>query len=201
MTPRPRKATAKTPAATAEVAVALGAPPDGPEAPPAAAPEETVPGTEVPAAEADTGEDGPGAGFSLVRVVDVAMVLPNPNPVLVLEELAAPRRRLAIPIGLAEGTAISYALRGRTTPKPLTHELFVDVVNRLGGQVRAARLTLYTQGAYYAEVVVASSGAEHAVSCRPSDAIALALRQGAPATIAVASVLLDQLGTAGSTTG
>jgi bifunctional DNase/RNase len=198
MTPRPRKVTAKTPAATAEVAVAVGAPP---EAPSAAAPEETVPGTEVPATEADKEEDGPGAGFSLVHVVDVAMVLPNPNPVLVLEELAAPRRRLAIPIGLAEGTAISYALRGRTTPKPLTHELFVDVVNRLGGQVRAARLTLYTQGAYYAEVVVASSGAEHAVSCRPSDAIALALRQGAPATIAVASVLLDQLGTAGSTTG
>jgi len=199
MTPRPRKATAKTPAATAEVAVAVtvGAPPDGPEA----ASEETAPGTEVLATEADKEEDGPGAGFSLVRVVDVAMVLPNPNPVLVLEELAAPRRRLAIPIGLAEGTAISYALRGRTTPKPLTHELFVDVVNRLGGQVRAARLTLYTQGAYYAEVVVASSGAEHAVSCRPSDAIALALRQGAPATIAVASVLLDQLGTAGSTTG
>ena len=200
MTPRPRKATTKTPAASAEGAVAVVAPPDGPDAALAAA-EETPPGTAVPGTESDPEAGGPGAGFSLVRVVDVAMVLPNPNPVLVLEELATPRRRLAIPIGLAEGTAISYALRGRTTPKPLTHELFVDVVNRLGGQVRAARLTLYTQGAYYAEVVVASSGAEHAVSCRPSDAIALALRQGAPATIAVASVLLDQLGTAGSTTG
>jgi bifunctional DNase/RNase len=200
MTPRPRKATTKTPAASAEGAVAVVAPPDGPDAALAAA-EETPPGTAVPGTESDPEAGGPGAGFSLVRVVDVAMVLPNPNPVLVLEELATPRRRLAIPIGLAEGTAISYVLRGRTTPKPLTHELFVDVVNRLGGQVTGARLTLYTQGAYYAEVVVASSGAEHAVSCRPSDAVALALRQGAPATIAVASVLLDQLGTAGSTTG
>ncbi|MGA9078456.1 MAG: bifunctional nuclease family protein [Acidimicrobiales bacterium] len=200
MTPRPRKATTKTPAASAEGAVAVVAPPDGPDAALAAA-EETPPGTEVPGTEPAAEAGGAGAGFSLVRVVDVAMVLPNPNPVLVLEELATPRRRLAIPIGLAEGTAISYVLRGRTTPKPLTHELFVDVVNRLGGQVTGARLTLYTQGAYYAEVVVASPGAEHAVSCRPSDAVALALRQGAPATIAVASVLLDQLGTAGSTTG
>jgi hypothetical protein len=200
MTPRPRKATTKTPAASAEGVGAVVAPPDGPDAARAAA-AGTPPRTEVPGTESDETAGGPGAGFSLVRVVDVAMVLPNPNPVLVLEELATPRRRLAIPIGLAEGTAISYMLRGRATPKPLTHELFVDVVNRLGGQVTRARLTLYTQGAYYAEVVVASSGAEFAVSCRPSDAVALALRQGAPATIAVASVLLDQLGTAGSTTG
>jgi hypothetical protein len=90
MTPRPRKATTKTPAASAEGAVAVVAPPDGPDAALAAA-EETPPGTAVPGTESDPEAGGPGAGFSLVRVVDVAMVLPNPNPVLVLEELATPR--------------------------------------------------------------------------------------------------------------
>ncbi len=92
-------------------------------------------------------------------------------------------------------------LRGRPTPKPLTHELFVDVLGVLGARVLVARVTRYAQGAFFAELVVRAASKQHVVACRPSDAIALALRQGTGATVVVASSLLDQLGTAGTATG
>jgi bifunctional DNase/RNase len=139
--------------------------------------------------------------YVAVRVVEVAMVLPNPNAYLILEEIPPPRRRLSIPIGLAEGTAIGYILRGRPTPKPLTHELFVEVVHRLGGSIGIARVTRYAQGAYYAEIVVLADAGELVFACRPSDAVALALRQATTTPVAVASTLFDQLGTGGSATG
>jgi hypothetical protein len=138
--------------------------------------------------------------YIAVRVVEAAVVLPNPNAYLILEEIPPPSRRLSIPIGLAEGTAIGFVLRGRPTPKPLTHELFVDVVNRLGGSIGIARITRYAQGAFYAEIVVHAEAGEFVFACRPSDAVALALRQ-VTTPVVVASALLDQLGTGGSTTG
>jgi hypothetical protein len=195
MTPRPRKATAKI-LATDDAALVVAAPETVAVGDEAAAP---LPAPEIVAAPLPPPEEV--TPFVAVRVLEAAMVLPNPNPFLILEEIAPPKRRLSIPVGLAEGTAIGFALRGRPTPKPLTHELFVDVVRRLGGRITAARVTHILQGAYYAEIVVAGPTGEHVLSCRPSDAIALALRQGTATPVVVASALLAQLGTAGASGG
>ncbi|MGD0742392.1 MAG: bifunctional nuclease family protein [Acidimicrobiales bacterium] len=183
-TPRPRKAAAK--------AAGPAAPAKTPRPRKAAA---------KAAGPAAAGQALSGGGDGEVRVLEVMMALPNPNPVIILEEVAAPKRRLAIPIGFAEGTAIAYVLRGRPTPKPLTHELFIDVVAQLGGRVVTARVTRYAEGGYFAEIVVAAPGRSFVVACRPSDAIALALRQGPEATVVVASSLLGQLGTGGGAAG
>jgi bifunctional DNase/RNase len=199
MTPRPRKSTpraarpAEPAAAGVEDAAATGAPAKAAPAKeaPAKAPARR---RAVPAAPVE-------AGYTTVRVLEVAMALPSPNPILILEELDKPYRRVSIPIGLPEGTAIAFVLHGRPTPKPLTHELFVDVLGRLGARVLVARVTRYAQGAFFAELVVRAASKQHVVACRPSDAIALALRQGTGATVVVASSLLDQLGTAGMATG
>jgi len=199
MTRRLRRAMPKT-LSPAEEAVLAAAP--GETA--AAAPVEAGAPPVGPVSSGGDGPDGvPEAGddFIAVRVVDAAMVLPNPNPFLILEEIAPPHRRLTIPIGLAEGTAIGFALRGQPTPKPLTHELFVNLVARLGGSIAAARITGCTRGAFYAEVAVETSDGQVVAACRPSDAVALALRQGPAATVAVVSALLDQLGRAGSAGG
>jgi bifunctional DNase/RNase len=194
MTPRPRKSTAKAakPAEPAAAGVEGAAPAGAPvKAAPAKAPARR---RAVPAAPVEE-------GYTTVRVLDVAMALPSPNPILILEEVDQPYRRVSIPIGLPEGTAIAFVLRGRPTPKPLTHELFVDVLGVLGARVLVARVTRYAQGAFFAELVVRAASKQHVVACRPSDAIALALRQGTGATVVVASSLLDQLGTAGTATG
>ena len=203
MTPRPRKSTPRA-ATSAEPAAAKTAPAKAParRAVPAKAPAKApAPAKTAPARSRAVPAAPDEGGYTTVRVLDVAMALPSPNPILILEELDQPHRRVSIPIGLAEGTAIAFVLHGRPTPKPLTHELFVDVLGRLGAEVLVARVTRYDQGAFYAELLVRAAGKQHVVACRPSDAIALALRQGTGATVVVASSLLDQLGTAGTGTG
>ncbi len=149
----------------------------------------------APEAEITTAEFG---AFVPVEVVDVVVRLPNPNPVLVLQTADAPARTVAIPIGSAEGISIANALHGVTTPKPLTHELFTEALTALGASVAVARITAVEGGAFYAEIVV-SGGAngQQTIVCRPSDAVAMALRQRPPAPIVTSSAVLDAVGTVG----
>lgn len=64
-----------------------------------------------------------------------------------------------------------------TPARPLTHDLFKDVLEAVGQELTEVRITDLREGVFYAELVFAS-GVE--VSARPSDAIALALRTGTP---------------------
>jgi uncharacterized protein len=136
----------------------------------------------------------PISAFFPVEVVDVVVTLPNPNPVLLLQTTDEPRRTVAIPIGIAEGTSIANALRNITTPKPLTHELFAETLELLDAAVAVARITAVEGGAFYAEIVVSNTAGQRTIACRPSDAVALALRQRPPAPIVTASSVLDAAG-------
>jgi uncharacterized protein len=149
-------------------------------------------------AEVATPEFG---AFVPIEVVDVIVRLPNPNPVLVLRTTDPPERTIAIPIGGAEGISIANALHDVRTPKPLTHELFAETLTALGAAVAVARITAVEGGAFYAEIVV-SGGAQgqQVIVCRPSDAVALALRQRPPAPIVTSSAVLDAVGTVGDDT-
>ncbi len=132
--------------------------------------------------------------FEQMRFVDVVMVLPSTNPVLVLEEVSPPCRRLHIPIGTPEGVAIAYAAQGIPTPKPLTHELFVAVLEAHGLTIEYLRITEAHQGSFSAELVVSGPSGSRTLACRPSDGIALALRQRLGAPIVVAPAVLDEVG-------
>lgn len=134
----------------------------------------------------------PPEAFVPVRVLEVEMVLPRTTPVLILEEIEWPNRSLRIPIGLSEGTAIAYALSGIMTPKPLTHELFAEALKALGAQLETARITAAIGSAYYAEVVLSGPTGLLSLACRPSDAVALALRQQIAAPITVSEAVLAQ---------
>lgn len=109
-------------------------------------------------------------------VVGVRMEMPSNNPIVLLRE-AGGSRYLPIWVGAVEATAIAYAQQGVVPPRPLTHDLLRDVVGALGATLAQVRITALRDGVFYA-VLVFESGAE--VSARPSDAIALALRTGAP---------------------
>ncbi|UNX53159.1 bifunctional nuclease family protein [Georgenia sp. TF02-10] len=84
---------------------------------------------------------------------------------------------LPIVIGPREGAAIASAQAGLVPPRPLTHDLLMNVVKRLGASVTQVRVTKVEDGVFYAELVL-SGGV--VVDSRPSDAIALALRAGCP---------------------
>jgi len=103
-------------------------------------------------------------------------------PVVTLREVEAPRRQLEIFIGAPEASAIKSALDGETTPRPMTHDLFVLALERLGVEIVRVVVTHVVSGTYFADLVLVTTatGEETTVSCRPSDGIALALRAHCP---------------------
>ena len=101
------------------------------------------------------------------------------TPLLLLEEVGG-RRVLPIFIGAPEATAIAYALQGVVTPRPMSHDLLGSVITALGGQLFAAEITELNDNTFFANLRVVREGAEINIGSRPSDAVALALRVGAP---------------------
>lgn len=110
-----------------------------------------------------------------MELVGVRVELPANQPIVLLKEKEG-ARYLPIWIGAVEATAIAFALQGVETPRPLTHDLFVDVLNTMEVTMEAVRVTELRDGTFYAELVLRQGDDEYTVSSRPSDAIALASR-------------------------
>jgi uncharacterized protein len=100
--------------------------------------------------------------------------MPSSQPIVLLREVAG-ERYLPIWIGAAEASAIAFAQQGVEPPRPLTHDLFADVIRTLGHRLSQVRIINLTGGVFEA-VLVFDDNTE--VSARPSDSIALALRTG-----------------------
>ena len=92
--------------------------------------------------------------MSQLIFVDVLIVLPSSNPVIVLQETEVPYRELRIPIGGAEGIAIGYAARRIATPCPLTHELMSILLRDFDLTLEVVRITGSSGGSFTAEIVV-----------------------------------------------
>ena len=127
-----------------------------------------------------------------LELVAVRVELPSNTPVVVLRELEGRRRQLSIFIGGPEATAIAFALEEVETPRPLTHDLFCDVLDELGVTLERVVLTELRDTTYYADLHLRSAVGEQHVSARPSDAVALAVRVGCP--IFASEKVLDEAG-------
>ena len=123
-----------------------------------------------------------------LRVVGVRVELPGNQPILLLKETQG-ERYLPIWIGAVEAAAIAFEQQGVRPPRPMTHDLLREVVRALGASLEAVHITEMRDGIYIAEL---RFGNERTVSARPSDAVALAVRTGAP--IYGAEALLDEVG-------
>jgi bifunctional DNase/RNase len=120
-----------------------------------------------------------------MQLADVRVSLPTQAPVVMLQEVGGARRILFIFIGNPEADAIVKAMRGSVPPRPLTHDLFRDVLEALGARlervvVTELRIDDEGNGTFFAELHLSVGEARHVVSARPSDAIALAARTGSP---------------------
>ena len=111
-----------------------------------------------------------------VEVMGVRVEMPSNHPIVLLKELDG-ARYLPIWLGAVEATAIAFAQQEVIPPRPLTHDLFKDVLGQLGAKLNTVYLTEIKDGIFYAQLNFQDGPA---VSARPSDAIALALRIGAP---------------------
>jgi bifunctional DNase/RNase len=126
-----------------------------------------------------------------MEVVGVRVELPTNTPILLLREREG-TRYLPIWIGTPEATAIALALEGIETARPLTHDLMKTLLDALGADIERVDVTSLDQGTFYADLVIEADGEELTISSRPSDAIALATRVGAP--VFASKALLDEAG-------
>ncbi|MGI8523014.1 MAG: bifunctional nuclease family protein [Nocardioides sp.] len=110
-----------------------------------------------------------------VDVMGVRVEMPFNQPIVLLREVSG-ERYLPIWIGAVEATAIAFAQQGVVPPRPLTHDLMVDVLQATGNELTEVQINDVKDGVFFATLVFAS-GVE--VSARPSDSIAIALRTGA----------------------
>lgn len=99
--------------------------------------------------------------------------------VMVLEEIDGPRL-LPIWIGLYEGGAIGMALSGQQFPRPLTHDLFMIVMQQLGASLKNIVITQLKDSTFFAEIVLKAGDREIVIDARPSDSVALAVRANCP---------------------
>lgn len=90
-------------------------------------------------------------------------------------------RRLPIRIGSVEAAAISMGIEQKPARRPMTHDLLKSSVEALGGELASVRITEVSGTTFFAQLVLTNAqGEEVTVDARPSDAIALAVRCGAP---------------------
>ena len=102
------------------------------------------------------------------------------------------KRRIPIVIGPLEATAIDRAVKGTRFPRPLTHDLFLTLMESLGQQLSEVRIIDLREGTFYAELLLTGAdGTLTSIDCRPSDAIALLVRVPGTPLLVSADVLAE----------
>jgi bifunctional DNase/RNase len=91
---------------------------------------------------------------------------------------------LPIFIGVEEATSIARGLDAEDIGRPLTHDLFLDVMEELGGRVERVVVTDLEDDTYLADLHVNTPRADAVVDARPSDSLALAARTNADIEVA-----------------
>jgi len=101
-----------------------------------------------------------------------------PAPVVLLEDENA--RIVPIFVGLSEAISIHHALSGELSPRPMTHDLFISVLESLSASITNVLIDDLDGGIYYARLTIKSDSKQNEIDARPSDCLALALRAKAP---------------------
>jgi len=100
-------------------------------------------------------------------------------PIIILRD-EEEKRSLPIWVGIFEANAIALELEKIATPRPMTHDLIKNILEALEARVLKIVVNDLRDNTFFAAIHLQLGGAELTVDSRPSDAIALALRVGAP---------------------
>jgi bifunctional DNase/RNase len=123
-----------------------------------------------------------------VTIDSIRVSLMTQHRVVVLKE-SDTDRYLPIWIGPFEADAITIQLQGVQVPRPLTHDLLKSFIRELGISVSHVLVSELRNDTFFARIIVDINGNSKEIDSRPSDAIALAVRVGAP--IFVAEQVMD----------
>ncbi|NYE19384.1 bifunctional nuclease family protein [Microbacterium immunditiarum] len=129
-----------------------------------------------------------------VRVAGVALDAARQHVILLkpIDDLPGAGQILPIWIGQQEATSILIAVEGAPVPRPLAHDLMRAMLDTLDAKVTRVEVSRIDDGTFYADITLQSPAGERVVDARPSDAIALASRVGAP--IWVADDVIEEAG-------
>lgn len=131
----------------------------------------------------------------MIRVeVTNAFMLNRGNDFVILLRSPEDRRALPIAIGHLEAQSIAIKLNDIEFPRPLTHDLLKSVLETLGCQLVQVEVCDLRDDTFFAKLILQDHDTRRVIDSRPSDAIALALRFGAP--ILVDERVMEQAGVA-----
>ena len=115
----------------------------------------------------------------------------NEQQVVFLKEVDG-ERKFPIVIGIFEATSIDRLVRRVERFRPLTHDLLVNLVDQLGGELDSIVINDLRQGTYFAQLRVRVDGELISIDSRPSDAIAVAMTTYPPLPIYVEENVLEE---------
>jgi uncharacterized protein len=111
-----------------------------------------------------------------LELIDVRVEETTKLPFLELRTLDGTNRLLPIVIGVAEAAAIKLGLEDRPTPRPLTHDLMRLLLETAGASIDYVLVSEVRDRIFFGELHLTVHGERKVISCRPSDAVALAVR-------------------------
>ena len=101
-----------------------------------------------------------------VTVAGLGIAPPSQLPLLLLKERDG-ERVLPIGIGPLEAQAIVMPLQGIRPPRPMTHDVFAEMIGSLGGHLRRVEITDLSDNTFYARLTLETAGQEQSVDMRP----------------------------------
>lgn len=128
-----------------------------------------------------------------VEIKKILFYPPSKGYAVLLKEIEG-ERQLPIIVGAFEAQSIALALENTKMPRPLTHDLFINILKELDMNIQKIVITDLRDGTFYARIFLEKivENTILQVDSRPSDAIALALRMNAP--LYVAKTVMDVAG-------
>tara|TARA_B100001167_G_scaffold125407_1_gene78133 strand:- start:58 stop:648 length:591 start_codon:yes stop_codon:yes gene_type:complete len=137
--------------------------------------------------------------MNLVEVKRISYYPPSKGYAVLLQEKDT-NRSLPIIVGSNEAQAIALYLEGVDMPRPMTHDLLINVLDLLESDIKQVTIARMKNGTFFAEIEVSNSQVgDIMIDSRPSDAIAVALRTMTP--IYVSEEVMERAGIDNFSTG
>ena len=121
--------------------------------------------------------------FRPMHISALAVDTLTKSPIVLLKEIDG-ERTLPIWIGLLEANAIAVELEGIQLARPMTHDLLKNILEIIDVQVERIEITELKNNTFYALIHIQYKEQAFTIDARPSDALALSLRVGAPIFVA-----------------
>ena len=112
-------------------------------------------------------------------IYGVSFDMVGKQPIVLLKAVDS-NKFLPIWIGHPEAAAILMRLQGASTPRQMTHDLLVDILGEVETKCTQVAVTELRDNTFFATITLTVNGREIEIDSRPSDALALAVRSGAP---------------------